>query len=112
MKAGLVAHYSWDVPGGVQEHIRDLAAASANASRNADAMPVGESPASRGLEHFHERPAEPGGNALGERGLFSVLLGDRPGERGLFRRAGGGVGGRDGDAGGTRRRWGTGNQAG
>ena len=24
MKAGLVCPYSWDVPGGVQEHIRDL----------------------------------------------------------------------------------------
>jgi hypothetical protein len=27
MKAGLVCPYSWDVPGGVQEHIRDLAEA-------------------------------------------------------------------------------------
>ena len=27
MKAGLVCPYSWDGPGGVQEHIRDLAEA-------------------------------------------------------------------------------------
>jgi phosphatidylinositol alpha-mannosyltransferase len=27
MKVGLVCPYSWDVPGGVQEHIRDLAEA-------------------------------------------------------------------------------------
>jgi hypothetical protein len=27
MKAGLVCPYSWDVPGGAQEHIRDLAEA-------------------------------------------------------------------------------------
>jgi hypothetical protein len=27
MKAGLVCPYSWDVPGGVQERIRDLAEA-------------------------------------------------------------------------------------
>ena len=25
MRVGLVCPYSWDVPGGVQEHIRDLA---------------------------------------------------------------------------------------
>jgi phosphatidylinositol alpha-mannosyltransferase len=27
MKVGLVCPYGWDVPGGVQEHIRDLAEA-------------------------------------------------------------------------------------
>ena len=27
MKIGMVCPYSWDVPGGVQQHIRDLAEA-------------------------------------------------------------------------------------
>jgi phosphatidylinositol alpha-mannosyltransferase len=40
MKVGIVCPYSWDVPGGVQFHVRDLAEVLASLPSDAAPSPV------------------------------------------------------------------------